>query len=119
MSAYRKRYAVCMAVEIALTDLREDRINSKSIFLYLNVVIFILSHLLALNKFASFGFFLFLLPRIYFYLSFLPYLSPPLPRIPHSPLTLSHLMLPSALKVWSFLGVYLYFCLTLSFFHVF
>jgi len=46
-----------MAVEIALTDLREDRINSKSIFLYLNVVIFILSHLLALNTFASFGFF--------------------------------------------------------------
>jgi len=63
-----------MAVEIAMTDLREDRINTRSIFLHLNFVICILSHLLALNTFVSFGF-LFLVPRIYFYLGFLPYLS--------------------------------------------
>jgi len=117
LSAYRNRYAVCMSVEIAMTDLSEDRINTRSIFLHLNFVISILSHLLALNTFASFGF-LFLLPRIYFYLSLLPHLSPSPPRIPHSPLTVPHLMLPSALTVWSFLDGYLYFCLILSFFHV-
>ena len=117
LSACRSRYVACMAVEIAMTDLREARINTRSISLHLNFVICIPSHLLAFNTFASF---IFVPCTSYFlYLSFLPYLSLPPPRIPHSPLTLFHLMLPSALTLWSLWVDTLYFCLTLSFFHVF
>jgi len=56
LSACRNRYVACMGVEIAMTDLREARINTRSISLHLNFVICTPSHLIALNTFASFIF---------------------------------------------------------------